>query len=119
MTLKKLLRIREQVDIITDKLAKTESRAYYTSPQWGGAQIGSTERSDRTGKAIEELGKLKAQLHRATQALNIELERLDAEELGANLIYLTVKYGKTAKELAAITGMTPGQVKYAMDKYKW
>lgn len=119
MTLKKLLRKREQVDLIADRLAKVESRAYYTSPQWGGAQSGSGEHSDRTAAAIESLDKLKEQLSHAEQELDKELEQLDTAELGANLIYLTVKYGKTAKELAAITGMTPGQIKYTMDKYRW
>lgn len=49
MTLKKLLKKRE--GLIADRLAKVESRAYYTSPQWGGAQSGSGEHSDRTAAA--------------------------------------------------------------------
>ena len=48
-----------------------------------------------------------------------ERQRLNDEDLGANLIYMAVEYGKTTKELAAITGMTQGQVTYAMKKYRF
>ena len=54
MTLSELLRLREQVDIRADRLAKAKSNAYYTSPQWGNAGSGkTTEHSDRTAKAVE------------------------------------------------------------------
>ena len=57
MTLSELLRLREQVDIRADRLAKAKSNAYYTSPQWGNAGSGkTTEHSDRTAKAVEEKG---------------------------------------------------------------
>ena len=49
MTLNDLQRLREQVDIRVDRLAKAKSKAYYTSPQWGGTGSGkTTEHSDRT-----------------------------------------------------------------------
>lgn len=108
------------MDIRVDRLAKAKSKAYYTSPQWGGTGSGkTTEHSDRTAAAIEGLDELQAQLHQAQSVYYEALQRLNDEDLGANLIYMTVEYGKTTKELAAITGMTQGQVTYAMKKYRF
>lgn len=107
------------MDKRADRLARAKSRAYYTSPQWDKIGGSSTEHSDRTAAAIEGLDELQAQLHHAQSIYYQALQRLDNEDLGANLIYMTVEHGKTTKELAAITGMTPGQVTYAMNKYRW
>lgn len=107
------------MDKRADRLARARSKAYYTSPQWDKTGGSTADHSDRTAAAIEGLDELQAQLHQAEQRYYKELERLSIEELAANLIYMTVERGKTPQELARITGMTQGQIKYAMNKYRW